>query len=275
MDKIDLSQLTTSGITWTDGLLALAFAIAGWVTSIFVHRGVLAVLRKTPNVTEGIAVLVARVVKYGLVLLGAGIGLSFLGASLQPVLAVTLILAVVAVLVLRGVADNFAAGVLLQTRHPVTIGDEIEVNGNIGTVSELNGRSVVLHTLDGRTIRVPNAQLISEPIVNHSERGARRSEVQVRVLFDGIDIPALFDLLADAASHAEGVHSREAARSLAISVSPERITVRVQFWHHPLKGVPVTSAVVLSVGQALKTARIAGTVTSAPGDPPLVTPDRP
>lgn len=150
MDGIDLSGLSATNITWVDALLAIASVLVEWIVSIFVYRGVLAVLRKTPNVSESTAVLLARVAKYGMILLGAGIALSFLGSSLQPVLAITLIVIVVAVLVLRGIADNFAAGVVLQIRHPVKIGDEIEIEIEIddivGTVTELNGRSVIVHT---------------------------------------------------------------------------------------------------------------------------------
>lgn len=273
MSGIDLSGFAETNITWVDGLLAIACVAVGWILSIFAHRGVLALLHKTPNVGEGAAVLLARISKYGLILLGAGVGLSFLGASMQPLLAITLLLIAMAVLVLKGAADNFAAGVLLQTRHPVNLGDEIEVDGIAGTVKELNGRSVVLHTQDGRTIRVPNAQLISEPIINHSARGARRSEVQVRVTRENVDVSELVALLAHAVSKAQGVRTKQPVGVLALSISPERIIMRVQYWHHPLKANPVTSAVIIVISEALDARRIAGVITSDTGEPPLVPPD--
>lgn len=273
MDGIDLSGLSMTNITWVDAVFAIVAVLVGWIVSIFVYRGVLAVLRKTPNVSESIAVLVARVAKYGMILLGAGIALSFLGSSLQPVLAITLIIIVVAVLVLRGIADNFAAGVVLQTRHPLKLGDEIEFDDIVGTVTELNGRSVVVHTVDGRTVHVPNAQVTSAPIINHSARGARRSDVQVRVARAGVDIAELMALLKATTSDVDGVHIREAVRPLAVAVSPTRITISVQFWHHPLKAVPVRSGVVLAISHALDTAGFVGTVTSDPGPAPLIPQD--
>ncbi len=59
-----LESLFDPGVTngW-DILWAVLFSAAGWIASIFVSRGVAVVLRKTPNVTEGIAVVAARVVK--------------------------------------------------------------------------------------------------------------------------------------------------------------------------------------------------------------------
>ena len=76
--------------------------------------------------------------KYSCWLLGAGIALTFLGVEIQPLLAAALIVAVVAILAIRGVTDNFAAGVVIQSRRPVHIGDEIEVLDQTGGPS---GRS--------------------------------------------------------------------------------------------------------------------------------------
>jgi len=61
--------------------------------------------------------------KYFVLVLGIGIAISILGAPIQPVLAAAIIVAVVIVLALRGVADNFAAGVVLQSRKPIRVGD--------------------------------------------------------------------------------------------------------------------------------------------------------
>ena len=83
----------------------------------------------------------------------------------------------VLVLALRGIADNFAASVVLQARHPIALGDEIESGDFVGVVTELNGRSVVIRTVDGRTVHVPNGEILQERLVNNSTHGARRSEI--------------------------------------------------------------------------------------------------
>lgn len=271
--NIDWGSLTASSANGWDLLFAALSIAAAWILSIFARKGVLAVLRRTPGVPEGVALFAARFTKYAIILLGIGVGLGFLGASIQPLLAITLILAVVLVLVLRGVADNFAAGVLIQTRRPVKVGDEIESGGYTGTVTELNARAVVIHTVDGRTVHIPNAMVLQEPIINHSDRGARRSEVQVRVSRADAEPDEVLSWLTDAAAGAEGVHKRESTRAVAIGLSPSRFTVTVQFWHHPLHAVPVASAVVVALAEALAAHSLTGTVTSDPGDPPLTVPD--
>ncbi len=189
-----------------------------------------------------------------------------------------LIVLVVVVLVLRGVADNFAAGVLMQTRQAVKIGDEIQVEGPdgaiTGVVTELNSRAVLLRTVDGRTVHIPKARLLGDPLVNHSTHAARRSEVQARIARGGRSIVELLSLVTEAAGSVEGVHRREFIGALPTAISPERLTARVQFWHHPLRGVPITAEVVATIAEALEASGIEGTVTSGPGPAPLIPPER-
>ncbi|KQW04817.1 hypothetical protein ASC66_13960 [Leifsonia sp. Root4] len=276
MDGSALSDFFASGdITGWDLLIAVLVGLAGWVASIFVKRGVVAVLARTPGVSPAVGLLIARIAKYVVILLGIGIGLSFLGASVQPLIAIAIIVGVILVIALRGVANNFAAGVVLQSRHPLKPGDEIEAGDYVGTVLELNGRTVVLRTVDGRTVHVPNGLLLQDPLVNNSQAGARRSEVEVRVGAGTLPPERIGELFVATVSSLDGVHSREPAHTLITAISPQRITARVQFWHHPLHGVAVRSAVVVALAAVCAENRLLASVTSALPNPPLTTAEEP
>lgn len=247
--------------------------LASWLLASLARKAVRAALQRVPNLSAGVRRLAERIVVYGIWLLGIGIALSFLGASVQPVLAIALIVGVVLVLVLRGIADNFAASVVLQTRHPVAIGDEIESSGFVGTVTELNGRAVVLRTVDGRTVHVPNTQILGEPLVNNSTHGARRSEIEVRVehaaeprgdAAAGAEAEAdpVRVLVADAVSDAQGVHRHERVQLRPITLGADRSVYRVRYWHHPSHGIAVTDAVVDAVSTALSARGVRAVVTS-------------
>lgn len=278
-DGVDFSQFLTTPVTWWEVLLAVIAVLAGWIASRFAKKGVVALMGRVPNASPALVTFAARFTQYTLLLLGLGVALALLGANLQPLLAIVIIVGLVVVLVLRGVADNFAAGVLIQTRRSATVGDELMVEGPdgepiVGTVSELNSRSVILTTVDGRTVHVPNAQLLANALVNHSRHGARRSEVQVRVERTAdTSVDDVLTRVTDAAASVDGVLSSAPARALAVSVSSDRVVARVQYWHHPLRGVPITSDVVRAVAETLGDAGWKGTVTSTPGPPPLVPSD--
>ncbi|WP_223694235.1 mechanosensitive ion channel family protein [Leifsonia poae] len=210
--------------------------------------------------------------KYFVVLLAVGVAFSFLGAPIQPLLAAAIIVGVILALALRGISENFASGVVLQTRRPIKIGDEIECNGIAGSVKELNGRSVVIRTLDGRTIHIPNSLLLQQPLINHSEAGARRSEVEVRVMLapDGLD--DFTDALTTTLQTVDGVHSREHARILFTRISEDRTTLTLQFWHHPTAGTVVGSRVVRAVGELMRERSLTGTAGAGTSAAPLTPP---
>ncbi|MEU1971360.1 mechanosensitive ion channel family protein [Microbacterium sp. NPDC019599] len=275
---MDLSALLPTSVEWWQVLLAIVLVIAGWILSRLARKGTLALLRKAPTVSELVAVFIARFVAYSVVLLAVALALAVLGVNMQPLLALAVVLAVVAVLVLRGVADNFAAGVVIQASKPVELGDEIMVEGPdgtpiVGVVRDLNSRTVVLETYDGRTVHVPNAKMVQDTIVNHSSRGLRRSEVQVRTSYLGADTADLLDRLAAAAASVPGVDGAEPARAVAVTISPERLTARILFWHAPADGLAATSGVVAAASAVLQETGVEGTATSNPGLPPLVPPD--
>jgi small-conductance mechanosensitive channel len=88
------------------------------------------------------------------------------------------------VLVLRGVAANFGAGLVLQTGGPFNPGDVVELMGYVGVVKELNGRAVVLETDAGDTTFFPNGEVVSNAMINRSRLAGRRSELEVTVPLD-------------------------------------------------------------------------------------------
>ncbi|MGI9821953.1 mechanosensitive ion channel family protein [Agromyces sp. Marseille-Q5079] len=247
--------------------------LATWLLAWLARKGVRRVVERVPALTEGVKVLAVRLTGYAIWLLGIGIALTFLGASIQPVLAIAVIVGVVLVLVLRGVADNFASGVVIQTRHPFALGDEIASGDVVGVVVESNARAVVLRTTDGRIVHVPNSTVLREPLFNNSVRGARRSEVEVRLTDTAsADRAEVRATLASAATGAEGVHHREPITVLPVTIGPGRSVYRVQFWHHPLRGATVTAAVVDALGDALAVHGHVGVVTSDPPPPALAGP---
>ncbi|WP_350348487.1 mechanosensitive ion channel domain-containing protein [Agromyces sp. G08B096] len=264
---------TTLDIDAWSIVAVVATLLATWLLARLAAKGARRVVARVPSLEAPVGVLAARITGYAVWLVGVGVALTFLGASVQPILAIALIVAVVLALVLRGIADNFASGVVLQTRHPINVGDEIASGDVVGEVVELNGRSVVVRTVDGRTVHLPNSLVLQEPLTNHSAHGARRSEVQVRVTDastgDAADLRAR---LAEATAAAPGVHHRETVAVLPVSRGGGREVLRVQFWHHPTHGAAVSAAVVDALADALAARGVDAVVTSDPPPPALAEP---
>src|SRR6476661_6001536 len=134
--------ITHPEITGWDIGLAIVVVLASWALSRMASTAAGRLAARLDSASDNQRALTARMAKYFVLVLGIGIAISILGAPIQPVLAAAIIVAVVIVLVLRGVADNFAAGVVLQSRKPIRVGDFVAALDYAGVVVEINGRSV-------------------------------------------------------------------------------------------------------------------------------------
>jgi small conductance mechanosensitive channel len=83
----------------------------------------------------------------------------------------------------QSIAANFLSGILISVRHPFTVGDLVETNDYFGHVAEINLRSTVLRTLDGRLVFLPNRDVLEKAIVNYTASGVRRVELKVGISY--------------------------------------------------------------------------------------------
>jgi small conductance mechanosensitive channel len=265
-------RFTSLSFTLGDALLALAIILLAWLASRLTRRAVLRASSQLAGVSDDLRYLGARVTGYVVLFVGVGIALGVLGVAIQPLLAVTLLIAVVLVLALRGIADNFAAGIVIQTRRPLHLGDHIAGLSFEGSVRELNSRSVVIETADGRLVHLPNHKLLDDPIVNYTAAGRRRSEIEVRVAAPAHHTPDITSQVLDAAASVPAVLPDPAPVALVAAAEPERTTLIVQVWHDPPSASAVTSAVVQAIADRLHEAGHHGVVLASRAAQPLPPP---
>ena len=253
---------TTDDLDGWDVLFAALTLLGTWLATRYARRAARVATARIKGLTTQVQDLVVGMVSYLVLLAGIGLALTFLGAQTQPILTVVVVVGIVVVLTMRGLADNFGAGILLQTRMPVKVGDELAFGDWTGIVTSLNGRAVVLETYDGVRVHVPNSAVISQPLVNGTAIGARRSTVEVRLAdlrddeIDGLLLPAV--------STASGVLTDPAPDVLHVAADPVRSTLLVRYWHGPLDGSAATSAVVAALGGALRSRDAAWAVDAPP-----------
>ncbi len=77
-------------------------------------------------------------------------------------------------LALSGTLQNFAGGVMLLLFKPFKVGDLIEAQGHLGTVSDIQIFNTILKSPDNKTIIIPNGGLATNSMVNYSTEPTRR-----------------------------------------------------------------------------------------------------
>ena len=85
---------------------------------------------------------------------------------------------------LQGSLSNFAGGMLIILFKPFHVGDTIEAQGVIGTVSEIQIFVTRLISGNNQTIFVPNGALSNGTIINYSMQGTRRVDLVFSLSYD-------------------------------------------------------------------------------------------
>jgi len=97
---------------------------------------------------------------------------------------------------LQGSLSNFAGGMLIILFKPFKVGDTIEAQGNIGTVSEIQIFVTKLINANNQTIFVPNGSLSNGTIINYSLQGFRRADLTLSISYD-TDIRKAKDIITE------------------------------------------------------------------------------
>jgi small-conductance mechanosensitive channel len=157
----------------------------------------------------------------------------------------------------QSILANFLASVILQVRRPFRRGDQIGTNNCEGTVEDVNFRTVVLRTYGGQRVMVPCAEVLGQPIVNHTVAGRRRTSIDIGVAYDA-DLDLTRQVLLDAVRRVDGVREQPGPEAWVESLGTSSINVVVRFWHAPDQASMwrVRSAVATAAKRALDEAGI-------------------
>ncbi|RZP29361.1 MAG: mechanosensitive ion channel family protein, partial [Alteromonas sp.] len=84
----------------------------------------------------------------------------------------------------QGSLANFAGGVLILIFKPFKVGDTIEAEGHLGSVSEIQILYTVLNTFDNKRIVIPNGSLSNATLINVSVYDKRRCDMTFGIGYD-------------------------------------------------------------------------------------------
>jgi small conductance mechanosensitive channel len=87
-------------------------------------------------------------------------------------------------LALKDSLSNFASGVMIVIFRPFKLGDLVEVAGQAGKVEEIRIFSTFIVTTDNKLVIIPNGQITSDPIINHTAKSERRVDIPMGVGYE-------------------------------------------------------------------------------------------
>jgi small-conductance mechanosensitive channel len=224
LDRWSAGQIGVTDLLTAVGILAVGAAIA-WLTSRLMRR----YARRLSGAASAAMASVGLLLATGVVLVSVALALEVLGFSLGPIL-VMIMIAVVLLLLARPLVTNLSSGLLLQLRAALEAGDLVATNGVRGVVQEVNARSVVIETSDGRRVHVPNHDVAAQKITNYTTVGRRRSNLDFTVDHQ-VDLGATLDLVTDAVAREASVLDEPAPHAQLAGILGRFVVVRVLIWH--------------------------------------------
>ncbi len=204
-------------------LVISAFILLAWS----VHRLLRAVFRRTVE-DRTLENLIKQSVYYAIVLLGVIIAAGALDVSPQALVTGLGLTGLVIRFALKDILSNFVSGLLILALRPFKIGDQIVVGETEGAVERIELRATQIRTYDGRVALVPNAEVFTSRIVNHTADPIRRGTVAIRAGYD-VDLQTALLILREAAAGAPGVIDRPVSVRVE-ELGTDDLQLDISFW---------------------------------------------
>jgi small conductance mechanosensitive channel len=83
----------------------------------------------------------------------------------------------------RDSLENFIAGVTVLVDKPFRVGDYIEIDDQYGQVDEITLRSTRIRTVRNRIMILPNTQMITQRVLNHTKRNVLRLDITFGIAY--------------------------------------------------------------------------------------------
>ncbi len=163
-------------------LIALGVVIVFYLLSRLVRKLFIKVLVKRLN-NPAVATISAGFISIIFVFIGLFLALDVLGLdkTVSSLLAGAGILGLALGLALQDTLTSAVAGIVMTTRKAYKVGDYVLTNQYEGTIIEINLRNTTVLQNNGTQVKIPNRNVLNNPLENYSITGERRVEVAVGV----------------------------------------------------------------------------------------------
>lgn len=225
-----LARLAELLVAGADFIPKLITAIVVFLVSIVLAKlAGRAVVRAAPKAHEAVKRLLNRLVTIAIVIVGVVVALQQVDFDVSAFVAGLGLVGFTLGFAFQDIAKNFMAGILLLIQQPFGIGDDIEVSGYSGEVTDVDIRATTIKGWDGQEIIVPNADVYTSPITNYSRYPARRVFLALGLGYEE-DIAKAQDVFLRAIRELEEALEDPAPAVYCKSLGNSAVEMGVYFW---------------------------------------------
>lgn len=202
------------------------------IARIFVY-GINRVLRayfQSKEVDKGRQYAFLQVIKYIIYTAAILMATEAIGISLSVLWGGAAALMVGIGLGLQYTFNDIVSGLILLIEGTVEVGDIIEVEGIVGTISNIGIRTSKLESRDQISILIPNSKLVGDNATNWTHnRGAIRFQLSVGVSYSS-DVELVTKLIEQAASEHNKVKKQPSPRVQFVDFGSSSLDFVLQFY---------------------------------------------
>jgi small conductance mechanosensitive channel len=179
----------SSGLVYLTGLFLERGlqAFAAFLLLYVIYRGLSTALYRVLDRSESIepglqSVLLKTFRVVTLVFIGI-IVLDQLGLNVAVLIGGLSIAGIIAGFAARDSLENFISGVTVLVDQPFRVGDYIEIDDEYGQVDEITLRSTRIRTVRNEIIILPNTEMITQRVINHTKRNVLRVDINFGIAY--------------------------------------------------------------------------------------------
>jgi potassium-dependent mechanosensitive channel len=245
---------TVAGVHITVGRILFGAAViyiamfASWVVRAIVQSEVY----QRWDFDRGVGDSINTLVHYTLITFGVFVALGVLGVELQNFAIVVGALGIGIGFGLQNVVNNFVSGLILLFERPVRVGDTVVVDGEWGTIRKIGLRSTIMQTFDQSEMIVPNADLVSEKVVNWTlSSPIARIILPIGVAY-GSNIGLVLELLRQAGAAHDSALVDPPPQSIFVAFGDSSLDFELRIWIREIRlRLEVRSVVLTEVERLL------------------------
>lgn len=155
---------------------ALAILIAGFIIGGWLKRRIRKLGADYVHLDITLFNFLGNIVRYAVLAFAAVFVLNTFGVQTTSLVALIGAAGLAIGLALQGTLSNVAAGVMIVFFRPISVGDFVVINGQMGTVKDITLNFTELASLDNVQIIIPNSEVWGNTITNYSSYDTRRVE---------------------------------------------------------------------------------------------------
>ncbi|MGY2080480.1 mechanosensitive ion channel family protein [Modestobacter sp. SYSU DS0657] len=246
----DVDVVVADEIALSEVLQATGVFLASILLAVLLRR--LLVRALDHDASRHVGLVAGRFLGLVVVAVGVVYGLDLLGVQIGPLVGALGVGGIAIAFAAQDMLQNLIAGVMLQIRRPLRLGDQVASGDFEGVVADVNLRTTVLQTYDGLVVYLPNAEVLKNPIINYTRTPLSRTSLTVGLAYD-TDLVRAREVLLAACTAADGVADTPPPEVWVEEFADSSINLAVRYWHAAdiASRWRVRSGVAISVKSAL------------------------